>query len=408
MIQAGSEYFLSHTVKPKVTIRDIAEAVGCSRAVVSTVLNKARGNTIVGQKMREKVLTVSQQMGYRPNFSARNLARRATRTVGVYVVPVPWSGIGRNYGGLLLCGIEAACRQADYDLMVLNLTGQESVDACINKLAENRVDGLILIHAENGMSHIEKFRQVMPNLVAVDAATPLPGIDSVIFDNAQAVRVAVEHLKSLGHKDIGFIGHCIENPLVSELARQKAFVQAMTDVGLTANPEWIYDRSRFELNLSFKDHYCQIEGYWGTRHLMGLKNRPTAIVAPTVVTSMGIYWAAEELKLTIPNDLAVVSIGESERAVSMSPMLSCVESQLELMGRLATERLIERSQFEQQPQESSWQAKVNVISPRLQIRGSSDPHFQGGLAALSRPETPVIRSEWISPQTFNRNFHHSS
>lgn len=384
----------AHAAK-KVTIRDVAKAVGCSRAVVSTVLNKSKGNTVVGQEMRERVVAVSKQMGYRPNYAAQNLARRMTRTVGIYVVPVPWSSMGRNYGGLLLCGIEAMCRKADYDLMVLNLTGQEPVEKCLDKLAENRVDGLILIHAENGLSDIERFRQVMPNLVAVDTTVPLPGIDSVVFDNAAAVRLAIEHLVALGHREIGLIGHCIDNPLVSELARQQAFVGEMKAAGLKVNPDWIYDRKRFELNLSFTDHYCQVEGYWGTRHLMGLKHRPTAVVAPTVVTSMGIYWAMEELKLSIPHDLAVVSIGDSERAWSMSPMLTCVESQLELMGQLAAERVIQHAQCAGTSPDQSWDVMMNLVPPRLQIRGSTDPHSQSGLAALSRPSSPVMRNDWV-------------
>lgn len=374
---------MSRKISNKVTLYQVADHAGCSVAVASTVLNHSKGNKFVSDAMRQRVLAAAKELQYRPNFAARSLARSSTKTLGIYTVPRPWSGLGTAYSSLLIRGVESACRHHGYDLMLMNLTGQEPLETCLNKLAESRVDGLILLHAENGRSQIDRLRQVMANLVAVDTASPLAGIDSVMFDNAQAVRMAVEHLVSLGHRQIGFIASTIPDPLAAAAARHAAFFPALASVGLPERPEWVFDRSRIDLRLTAKDHYCQLEGYWGVRYFMSLKERPTAIVTYTDLTAVGAYAAMHEMELSIPRDLAVVSIGDSERALCLSPMLTAMDPQIARMGELAVNRLVERSRIHFEHRDMELMPMVQVVGAKLNLRGSTDPHHPGTLNSWS-------------------------
>jgi len=134
----------------KITLKDIAEHIGCSKAVVSTVLNKSKGNTGASPQMREKIQQVAHDLGYRPNFSSQSLARKRTQTFGAYIPPQPWGSIGSNYESVIFRGIEKACQELDYDLLIFNRFGDLRQENCLEKLYQNRVDGLLLVHAQSG------------------------------------------------------------------------------------------------------------------------------------------------------------------------------------------------------------------------------------------------------------------
>lgn len=373
--------------RSNVTLQDVANRAGCSLAVVSTVLNGSKGNKFVSEKMRSLVMATASEMAYRPHFAARNLARRSSHTLGVYMMPCPWGSIGTDYVGQLVRGIEAGCQHANYDLMVLNLTGQESVEACMNKLAENRVDGLILIYAENDLSYVKKLAQSVPHVVAVDTVDALAEVDTLVFDTEQAIRVAIEHLVSLGHCRIGFVGSCLERPSATMTARQNAFVRIMREMGLPLSDDQIFDRSRGGLQLTAKDHYCQLEGYWGARYFLSRQLRPTAIIVYSEYTAMGVYVAAKELGCSIPRDLAVLSFGYNDRGLFLSPMLTEIDGRLELVGRLAVERLVKCSQLDRQKRSQELSRISMKIPPRLTVRGSTDPSsdcLREGAAGFTR------------------------
>ena len=81
-------------LKPaKPTLKDVAKLAGCSAAVVSAVVNNARGNVLASEAMRKRVREAAKKLGYRPNFASRSLVRGATDTIGIYVPPDPGAGV---------------------------------------------------------------------------------------------------------------------------------------------------------------------------------------------------------------------------------------------------------------------------------------------------------------------------
>ena len=84
-------------VKKNVTLKMVAERVGCSIAVVSTVLNSAKGRTKVCDKTRQRVLEIAREMDYTPNYASQSLKANSSRTLGIYVQPKPWSGLANQY-----------------------------------------------------------------------------------------------------------------------------------------------------------------------------------------------------------------------------------------------------------------------------------------------------------------------
>lgn len=327
-----------------VTIKDVARRAGCSPAVVSTVVNGAKGNTMVGARTRQRVLRAARELGYRTNFASRSLVRRRTSTLGIYIPPSPWSGLGFSYDDTILRGVETACRASDHDLLLINMTGTLGPQVCLDKFAERRIDGLVLIHAEPGSPWIGDLVAAGRNVVAVDYSNPEPGLDAVVFDNAAAGRLAVEHLVSLGHRRIGFIGSCRQPPSLDGLLRQQGFLEAMAAHGLPVRPAWVFDHHLLERPLRPQDEVCQAEGLAGARHIVSLGPRgPTAWIAYADLVAVNVLSGLRTAGKRVPLELSVMGVDDSEWCRVATPPLASLRHPLEEMGRAAVELLVARS-----------------------------------------------------------------
>ena len=123
----------------------IADRAGCSVAVVSTVLNAAKGRTIVRQALRDKVQAIARELDYAPNFASRCLKANRSRTLGIYDSPKQWHSYSNAYEMTLLSGIERAVFERNYDLLLLNFHQNNLPEICENRLKDRRIDGILLL-----------------------------------------------------------------------------------------------------------------------------------------------------------------------------------------------------------------------------------------------------------------------
>ena len=122
----------------KVTIKDLAEAAGVSVTTVSQILN-GKGARF-SEKTQEKVITLRDQLHYVPDFNARNLILRSSRTIGVLV-----PNIGNPFFSTFFRGIQKVCRQAHYLPIVFSASNDETSEKYyLGNLVERSVDGLII------------------------------------------------------------------------------------------------------------------------------------------------------------------------------------------------------------------------------------------------------------------------
>lgn len=353
------------------TLQQIAEVAGCSRSVVSSVLNKSKGNTRVSDELRQRILATAEGLNYRPNFAARSLTQRTTRTIGFYVMPWARStSISRPYENGLLCGVERACREKQYSLLVLNLSGQEPPEMCLQQMQEHRVDGLIVVQiAEWGQSGalLENVNQ----LVVIGAHPPESSIACVKFDNATGIQLAVEHLISLGHRKIGYIGGCHGKPVVDADERRDAVVAAMRKHQLPLGDGYVFDQPGVaETERAGLDY--EKSGRLGVEAFLAMGNaRPTAIVAFNDLTAAGAMRHLHERGLKLPADMSVVGVDDSDFCSLLTPRLTSVQQPLEDMGRRAAEMLIERAAAKDQPEYVTMGKQTRVAQPKLIIREST-------------------------------------
>lgn len=331
-------------VTRKVTLKDIAQQIGCSKAVVSTVLNQSKGNTGVSQPMREKIEQMALEMGYRPNFSSQSLARQRTQTLGAYIPPQPWGSIGSTYESVIFRGIEKACQELDYDLLVFNRFGDLRHENCMEKLYQKRVDGLFLVHAHGGCDWLEGFQKTNVPIVGVDYTNPEPDIDAVSFDNIGAIQMAMDHLISLGHKAIAYLGPYSENMNPDQRLRRQAYIEAMKRKGLSLSHCSLLNEVQTDL-YSYKtgDYHISAANRAAQHiHSLGAAERPTAIITYNDMTAVDLIQDLMDMGIDVPGRISVVSIDDSYICRVLRPRITSMSHPLEAMGYRAAYMLHNR------------------------------------------------------------------
>jgi LacI family transcriptional regulator len=325
-------------------LKDVAKLARCSTAVVSTVVNNARGNTLASEEMQKRVREAARKLGYRPNFASRSLIRRSAQTIGIYVPPDPWAGLGMRYEGAIVQGIEQACRAQGYDVLAINLSGGGAPDTCAQKFAEQRIDGLVLLHVSHDSDWVTPLVHQASHVVAVNYYGDAP-VDRVNFDDRAAAAMAVRHLAGLGHRTIGYIGSRRVSYGPGADLRCAGYRDAMVELGLLVKDQWVWDFTNPALVSSPEANASKDDGSAGAMNLWqtGEHERPTALVAYSDTLAIRAMRQLRRLGCRIPQDVSVVGIDGSDMGELVWPQLTSILQPFAAMGRRATELVIRKA-----------------------------------------------------------------
>lgn len=305
----------------RTTISDVARAAGVSVATVSKVLNGRYG---VAAQTMERVLAVIDDLGYESSLVATSLRRKSTGIIGVLVAEF------EPYSAELLKGISASLAGTGYELLahagstdVHNRSGWER--RSLSRLGRTLIDGAIVVTPSMVITD-----QVDIPVVAIDPHTGPDGPPTVDADNVPGARSAVEHLVSLGHRRIGFLGG--RPDLRSAQLREQGFREALAAAGLSPDPDLM-----------------KVAGYHPeltetpARELLALPTdrRPTAVFAANDLSAIKLIEIAGERGLRVPEDLSVVGFDNIPESVECTPPLTTVAQPLHDMGAAALGILLE-------------------------------------------------------------------
>jgi DNA-binding LacI/PurR family transcriptional regulator len=220
-------------------------------------------------------------------------------------------------------------------------TTEQSVQreqAGLSAFFDHRVAGIVVATLETkaGDEALERFtRRGMP-IVSVGREPGLAVVDRVTANHWRGAFDAVEHLISLGHKRIAYIGASALH--ARRLRRFQGFCDALHQHGLDVRDEWIVGPA----GDSGPGYSTLADGYAGMQRLLDLSRRPTAIFARNDFTAMGALSAARDRGLNIPGDIAIVGFDNVPLSAFTTPPLTTVEQPTAEQGRRAAEMLLER------------------------------------------------------------------
>lgn len=297
----------------RVTISTIAELAGVSVPTVSKVLNGRAG---VSDATRTKVKAVLEEHGYQ---------RRGTATrQRVGLIDFVIRDLDPIWAMPLIQGAEYEARRAGASLVLTSTHGRSAGHKnWIQDLASRRTDAVVLVVSELAPGAIEELARLNTPVVLVDpVGSPGAVIPTVAATNREGGRLATEHLLRLGHRRIGIITgpqgvHCSEERL-----------EGYRDA---------HERHNVPLVPGFQAYgnFMPDSGFEHGVRMLKTANRPTAIFAGTDQTASGVYAAARELHLRIPEDLSVVGFDDVILSQWLQPPLTTVRQPLEQMAQAA-------------------------------------------------------------------------
>ena len=319
--QRGSHADSGHTI----TLRKLAQHLGLSRTTISMILNDVVEAKRFPAKTRQRVVESAKKLGYRPNYFARSLGRKHTCLIGV-VAP----DFGNGFEAAVLGGFERRLLNTGYtSLVATHLWSPQILEFQVQNLCDRGVEGLLLINSTPSES---------PRIPAVTICTDRCPIWStrICVDNGFGIRKAINHLVSLGHREMAFIKGPEGSGDTQE--RWNAVVATCKTLGLRVDPCLTVQLKRLEPpGTSHAD-----EGRIAARALLR-GNRPfTALVAFNDLSALGAMTALREAGYKVPEDVSIMGFDDIEFASIAYPPLTTIRQPLQEMGAMAAELLIRK------------------------------------------------------------------
>lgn len=304
------------------TIYDVAEFAGVSISTVSRVLNapdKVKAET------RGKVLAAIDQLGFVPKADARARAQKNLLRIGVltpfFTAP---SFVER------LRGVDAALVEMNYELVIYSVDSLNRLQGYLAALPlRGNLDGLVIMALRFDETDARRFSERGIQVVSIEFAQP--DFSSIEIDDFAGGSLAAHYLISKGHRRIGFVGNLNppEYALKPEVARLAGFRSALSEANIPLPDEYVRSSS-----------FHQKPTRQAARDLLTLSEPPTAVFAAADTQAIGVLKVAQELRLRVPGDLAILGFDDLDLAEYIG--LTTIRQHLDESGRIAIKLLLSR------------------------------------------------------------------
>lgn len=297
-----------------ITVHDVAKAAGVSASTVSRALS---GNTAVAAETRDRVVEAARQLGYRPNLAARGLITGTTHNIGL-VVP----DLENPYFASITKSVQSRALAAGYSVFIADSDEDIRTELELVHQLSKQVDGLILCSPRMAASDIAA---VAGQTMMVLINREWEGLTSVVVDDAEIIRLALEHLHALGHRHIAYVG----GPEKS-WSNQKRWA-AIERIAPTFD----------DLDVGKVGSYApNFDGGQSAADVV-VASGATAALAYNDLVGLGILARLTTRGIRVPEHLSVMGIDDVNVATLVSPGLTTVRSPLKKVGRSAVNSLVD-------------------------------------------------------------------
>lgn len=344
----GDDRVTNLTPRLRPRIEDVANAAGVSVATVSRAL---RNLPNVAPSTRDRVHSIADELGYRPDPAASRLAAGRTKTIAIAVPAVSsW------YFSQVIGGAEAVLAEAGYDMLVMTVSGDDARKRFLrDALTMNRrVDGMIL--ADLRIPDDEAADLSASDIRVVTIGFQTEAISSVMLDDVAVGEVATNHLLELGHRRIGLIEGLTDDALRFAVPerRRSGYEAALASHGV-ATDDSLVASGNFSV-----DGGCE-----AMADLLHHSEPPTAVFAMSDEMAMGAMKTARDAGLDVPGDLSIIGVDDHEIASVVN--LTTIRQAVPANGAIAARWIVEDLRLD------GCEVRTEQPPTELVVRGTTQP-----------------------------------
>ena len=317
------------------TLKDVAREANVS---ISTVSYSVNDNPLIPEETRNRVKMIANEMGYRPNGSAKNLKKQKTNIVGLFL-----SGFSGPFFTDMMEGIHDVVLQKGFELVVSSSVEQHRL------LVERYVDGAIILnyHMEDDLL-IKVANDKFP-LVVMDRMIDHPFIAPVLLPNEEGASLGTTYLLQKGLTSLAFIAgskHSFDGE-----RRLEGFKQGLAEYNVT----FCEKNQLIRADFTEESGYMAMKEYLSTRSVV-----PEGLVAANDEMAMGSIRALTEAGYNVPKDVSVVGFDDIYLAKYIHPALTTVHVPRKQWGVQAAQKLFHL--MDNQREEESNGINLKLIS----------------------------------------------
>ncbi len=327
-----------------INIKDVAQAAGVSTATVSRVMaNKPH----VRKEIRERVLAIVKELGYRPNLVARNLRAQQSKIIGLIV-----SDIQNPFFRYISRAVEDIAHENGYSVILCNNDEDpEKEQMYLQLMQDHNIAGMILSPTFKASKNFSNISKLQIPMVVIDRRVSDIEVDNIFIDNVNAACKMTAHMIENGYQRIaGIFGQ----DSITGQERYEGYVQALKEAGMKSAGELIKFKPPREES-----------GYRTTMKLLQLANKPDAIFTSNSLLAAGALQAIHDLNLTVPGQVGLSTFDDSFWTRLVTPAVTVIDQPAYEMGQTATELLMQRINDPERP------TREIILKGNLIIRQSS-------------------------------------
>lgn len=300
----------------KIGLKALSDSLGLAEGTVSRALN---GYEDIAPGTRQRVKEAAERLGYRPNSSARRLARGSAECIG-YVLPWRDGHMSDPFLAVLLDGLSAAIAARNWDLTVSSPRSPDDEIAQLDRLARSgRVNGLVISRTLVRDPRVDRLRQLGLPFVVHGRVAGSNDYSWFDIDGRAAFRASVAHLVGLGHRRIALIGGAVDYFFATE--RRAGYLDGLCAHGLDPDPV-----------LDVSSDMTDAGGCGAMRRLLALAQVPTAVVCLSDMVAWGAMKAIHQSGRMPGRDISVIGYDGLPFGEHSNPPLTTMEQPLQEAG----------------------------------------------------------------------------
>jgi LacI family transcriptional regulator/LacI family repressor for deo operon, udp, cdd, tsx, nupC, and nupG len=304
-----------------VSIYDIAKK---AKVAPSTVSRALQNHPRIGEKTKQRIRQIAKELDYVPSTVARSLIANRTWTIGLVLATIADPFMGR-----VVEGVEHVAMEAGFNVFLsTSQNDREREIAVVDVLQQRRVDGIIVIASHLFDCYALYYDRMNVPIVIINEQDPGGNMHFVTVDDVKAAHMAVEHLLSLGHRRIGYVGST--NRPKSDQSRLRGYQHALESAGIAIDSTLISE-------VAVEDHARRGEASLGLLLAAGA----TAIFCYNDTTAMGVLAACHQRGVMVPKCLSVIGFDDIDLAAYSVPPLTTVRQPRFELGQRAMQMLLD-------------------------------------------------------------------